>query len=110
LLRQTLLFFNYFFTVFLHNSKQNRGYDTATQGERREGRKDFKKTPHPYPLPQSVAVSQLSFSRIFADLFRQTLLFLNYFLPYFLHNRKQNRGYDTATKWKRKKESIYISV
>jgi hypothetical protein len=23
------------------------------QGERREGRKDFKKTPHPNPLPQS---------------------------------------------------------
>jgi predicted amidophosphoribosyltransferase len=42
-------------------------------------------------------VSQLSFSRIFGDLLRQTFLFFNYFLPYFLHNRKQNRGYDTAT-------------
>jgi len=53
------------------------------------------------PLPD-VAVSQLSFSRIFGDLFRQTFLFFNYFLPYFLHNRKQNRGYDTATQEERR--------
>jgi hypothetical protein len=53
-----------------------------------------------------VAVSQLSFSRIFGDLFRQTFLFFNYFLPYFLHNRKQNRGYDTATQEERKRKEL----
>jgi hypothetical protein len=53
LLRQTLLFFNYFFTVFLHNSKQNRGYDTATSGvEREERARFFKDTPHFGSLPQ----------------------------------------------------------
>jgi hypothetical protein len=74
LLRQTLLFFNYFLPYFLHNRKQNRGYDTATQsgeGKRKMKRfkhlltlpfsaewrglmkrKEFKDTPHFYSLPQ----------------------------------------------------------